>query len=266
MTAKVPLAEPCRESPSRPDCPNATDRPRLFRAAFDRYVESTDGKEKLAREIAAIARSMQAARLLDLGAGNGTLTRLLSPHFQAIVGVEQNSAFEASLGLVPNAVTVISRMEDYVPVEPPDIVLMSYSLDGIPVERLGSTMAALVSCLAPRGKILFVTHEDGCPWDRYADPVYRALGMPRSGGARRHVEDLRRAGFEARRLVSIDGFIWAADRAALFEALEFFFIDAVDGYYASRPAFEEILGGLVEPLPGERVAIKAVECLFELIV
>jgi hypothetical protein len=150
MTAKVPFAEPCSEPPNMPDCPSATDRPQLFRAAFDRYVASTDGKEKLAQEIVAIARSMQAARLLDLGAGNGTLTRLVSPHFQAIVAVEQNSAFEAPLSLVPNAVTVISRMEDYVPVEPPDIVLMSYSLDGIPVERLGSTMTALASRLAPR--------------------------------------------------------------------------------------------------------------------
>jgi hypothetical protein len=38
---------------------------------------------------------------------------------------------------------VISRIEDHVPVEPPDLVLMSYSLDGIPDERLGATMTTL---------------------------------------------------------------------------------------------------------------------------
>lgn len=242
------------------------DRAQRYRATFDRYVASTDGKEKLAHEIGALARSMKAARLLDLGAGNGTLTRLLAPSFQSVVAVEQNRAFEASLASIPNAVTVISRIEDHVPVEPPDIVLMSYSLDGIPIERLGSTMTALASRLAAGGKILFVTYEDDCPWDRYVDPVYRALGIPRVGGAKRHSEDLRRAGFEARRLASVDGYIWARDTAALYDVMEFFFVDAVEGYRASRPVFEKLLGGLVEPFPGERVACKAVERVFEVVI
>ncbi|HWO19652.1 MAG TPA: class I SAM-dependent methyltransferase [Kofleriaceae bacterium] len=243
-----------------------TDRREFYRATFDRFVANTDGKEKLAQEIAAIARSMKAARLLDLGAGNGVLTRLVSPHFQTIVAVEQNRAFEASLALIPNAVPVISRIEDYVPVEPPDIVLMSYSLDGIPGERLGATMTTLASHLAPGGKVLFVTYEDDCPWDRYIDPVYRALGIPRTGGARRHLEDLQRAGFEARRLASVDGFIWAQDKAALYDVLGFFFIDAIDGYHASRPELEDLLAGIIETLPDGRVALRAVECVFEIVV
>jgi len=242
-----------------------TERAQLFRTTFDRYVAHTDGKEKLAREIAALASSMRATRLLDLGAGNGILTRLVSPYFRSIVAVEHNRAFESALGHIPNTVPVMARMEDHVPVEPPDLVLMVHSLDGIPLERLGRTLTQLFSHLAPGGKIAFVTQEDGCPGDRFGERIHQALGLPLYGGSGRQLDDLRRAGFDARRLSSIDGFIWARDRADLLDVLEFFFLDAIDAYRESRPVFEKILGDFVEPFPGERVAIRAVESIYEVV-
>jgi hypothetical protein len=145
-----------------------------------------------------------------------------------------------------------------------DIILMSYSLSGVPDERLAPFLKRLFDHLTPRGQILFATYQDGCPWDRYAGQVYEALGVARSGGVKRHLEKIRGAGFDAQHLVSLDTFIWAHDPAPLFEALEFFFLGNTEQYHASRPAFEGALLALAEPLPGGRTGIGVVESLFRI--
>jgi len=208
---------------------------------------------------------MGAQSLLDLGAGDGTLTRLLAPYFRDVMAVDKNAEFERPLSLIPNVTAAIARMEDFVPPNAVDMILMSYSTSGVPGPRLGSFLSSLFEHLTPRGKILFATYEDGCPWDRFAGEVYARLGLPRTGGAARHREQIEGAGFSAERVASLDTFIWAGDLPSLFDTLEFFFLPRITHYRALR---EELLGKLepfAEPLPEGRVGIKVIEVVYELL-
>lgn len=207
---------------------------------------------------------MGAESLLDLGAGDGTLTRLLSPYFENILAVDKNAKFEHQLSLIPKVTAAIARMEDVIVPRKVDIILMSYSTSGVPAARLGPFLSSLFEHLTPRGKILLATYQDGCSWDRFAGEVYEKLGLSRSGGVSRHFEQIEAAGLSAERVASLDTFIWAPDLPSLFDTLEFFFLPRIDEYRGLRG---ELLGRLkpfAEPLPGGEVGIKVVEIVLEL--
>lgn len=208
---------------------------------------------------------MGARSLLDLGAGDGTLTRLLSPFFQHILAVDKNSKFERSLRLIPNVTAAIARMEEFVPPQKVDMILMSYSTSGVQGARLGPFLASLFDHLTPHGKILLATYQDGCAWDRFAGEVYGRLGIPRTGGEDRHRAQIEEVGLHAERVAALDTFIWAPALPALVDTLEFFFLPRINDYRALR---EELVGTLepfAEPLPGGEVGIKVVEVVLELL-
>jgi hypothetical protein len=236
----------------------------LYGPTFERFVAASDAKEKCAQAVGKVAQEIGASSLLDLGAGDGTLTRMLAPFFETIIAVEGRKGCEAALLRIPNTSTIIARMEDVVPPRKMDVILMSYSLPGVPSERRGPFLRSLLESLTPRGQILLVTHQDGCPGDAYAGHVSEALGIARSGGTAGHRQEIRGAGLDVELVASFDTFVWANDLASLFDTLEFFFLGHTEAYHASRAAFEGVLRTLAEPLPDGRTGIRLVESLFKL--
>ena len=240
-------------------------RPSLsFADAFDLYSLNTDGKQKIAAAIAALVSELKDPVLVDLGAGNGRLAKLLSGTFACIIAVEKDHEFQSSLAAIPTVVPVFCRMQDFVPSEVFDIALMAYSLSGIPKDLLDGFLTHLEEKKKEGGRILVATYENGCAWDRFADPVYRALGIARTGGENRHTAEIEETGRTTVRIQSFDTLIWGENLESLYRNLGFFFFKQHRQYLERSAEFLPLLSSFSIRTESGQVAIPVSEVLLEI--
>lgn len=229
---------------------------------FELYTSNTDGKVKVAACVASLARHRfgEQGVLLDLGAGDGSLTAELSPYFSKILAVERNRIFFESLNSIANVVPVIAKMEEItLPPSSYDVGLLSYSFTGIAERDRGSFLSSLWGAKSPEGFILAVTFQDGCTWDSFAEEIYRALGKRRSGGTRHHVLELQRCGWEAEVVHSIPTQIWASSTGSLSDVLEYFFVKTDEEREIYHELAQSILPSYTTAGPTGLTAIDVVE-------
>jgi hypothetical protein len=239
------------------------NQPPPFRDAFELYSSRTDGKEIIAEEVKRLTALGRRDTLLDIGAGDGRLTRLIAPHFHSVLAIEKNSAFSEQLARIPNAEPVFVPIQDFTPPRLWDIALLSYSLSGIPPEQLGTTLSRLFEHRRAGGRMLVVTYQDGCGWDQFAGGVYSALGIARSGGVHRHSEELVSAGFRVTPISALNTHIWAPSERELLQTLGFFFHRAGAQYYENPIRFLSLLEPHLVNLSNRGVAIPVVEQILE---
>lgn len=235
-----------------------------YSVSFDRYSARTDGKEQIAAAIRDIARTFGYSVLIDLGAGDGRLTRLVSPAFQETFAIEKNASFETILSSIPKVTPVINSMENVIPPKHFDLALMSYSLSGINESNLKGFLEILFRHMNPGGKLCYVTYQDGCAWDIFAGTVYDALGIPRTGGTSKHIADLARSGFTSQPIKTFHTAIWADSPEDLYHTLGFFFIKKIAEYERRIDQFLPILQDLRVNLPNGRVAMPVTEIIAEI--
>ncbi len=235
-----------------------------FGSLFERYSARTDGKVKIAERVVAQAGGSSKMHLLDLGAGDGRLTRMLAPQFLKTTAVDKKPVFEDKLARIPGVEVIVSPIEKLVIGEPFDIGLLSYSLSGIPRDILRKTVDRLFAQSSDTGRLLYVTYEDGCAWDRYADIVYSALGISRNGGSLRHAAELKSAGLEVKELDSFETLIWDSSLSELYDTLAFFFVSDVRTYMHQRREFTLHLQKFAQSNGDRRVSLPVVEKLFEI--
>lgn len=233
-------------------------------AAFQRYTARTDGKEKIADCVGRIADARGYTSLLDLGSGDGALTRLLRPHFGEVVAVEKDPAFRGALKRIEGAEVVISRMEDFSSCRKFDLALLAYSFSGIPAEQRARCLDSVRRMLTERGALLVVTFMDGCAWDRFAERIYRDLGITRQGGAKWHLAELERCNRVGSIIETVETAIWDNNAAELAETLSYFFRKNIDTYRARMLGeYLPILEEYTEILPGGQVKLPVVEAVLE---
>lgn len=231
----------------------------LYADLFNRYVERTNGKAHLAEAILKLLGSTSEGSLLDLGAGNGSLTRLLAPRFEHVVTVERNAAFREQLETIPNATVTISAMEECEFSQSFDVVLASYSLTGVNSELIEPLISRIFEVLNPGGRFLICTHADHCAWDRYAEIVSQYLGMRRSGGTSHQMAQLAKGGGIGVIRASVLTDIWDQNLDDLYDTLAFFFVENVEKYSSNKPIFLPALTALAgSDVPG-RVGLTVIE-------
>lgn len=231
---------------------------------FERYTAATDEKEKIALAIEAISRVTGNEALLDLGSGDGVLTRKLATVFKSIVAVEKNLKYSTKLQDLRNVKTVFSLMEDYQPDRVFNIALMAYSLSGIGKNNLFEVMQCLLDSLSQKGKLLCVTHAEDSAWDRFASIVRHDLGISRTGGTALHLKELQDCNLKGSVLLTLPSLIRSDSLEALAEKLSFFFLREVEAYQRNIKIFTQILGPFTVKLKTGEVALQSAQSIIEI--
>jgi len=245
--------------------PNLAPHERYHQTYFERYTACSNEKEKIAEAIIRISLNTGNQALLDLGSGDGALTRMLADTFKHITAVEKNPSYKNNLDDLRNVGTIISLMEDYSPERLFNIILMSYSLSGIRAEHLKSVLNKLSDSLAPNGKMLFVTYAGGCPWDQFGKVVRGSLEIPETGGTDLHLKQLKAVNRKTEVLETIPSLIKGRDLNDLVNKLGFFFLRNIEGYHANIEAFSRILKPLTIELPSGEKALEIKQNIIEII-
>ncbi len=236
-----------------------------FEALFERYSARTDGKAKIAASITGLAGAPADMHLLDLGAGDGRLTRLLAPQFAHTTAVDKKSSFHDQLGAIPRVTPVTSTIEDLTIARPFDLGLLSYSLSGVPPGRLREAVGSLFAQSTPEGRLFYVTYQDGCEWDCFANEVYATLNIPRNGGSSAHQSDLAAAGLQVREVDSLRTSIWDSSLNELYSTLAFFFVAKAREYLQRQNEFLPVLASLTQQQGATRISLPVTEKVFEII-
>ncbi|OZG74487.1 hypothetical protein BTA51_05645 [Hahella sp. CCB-MM4] len=232
---------------------------------FEQYSTRTDSREKIANSLVSQISHPHTLHFLDLGAGDGRLTRILASHFLCTTAVDKRSAFNERLTGIPGVEFVHSPIESLILEKPFDIGLFAYSLSGVSCESLNRAINSLFMQSSDVGRLFFLTYENGCSWDRYADRVYRELGIARNGGSDQHLRDLRSSGFEVRELDSIETLIWDTSISGLFDTLAFFFFSRAKTYIQRKEHFLRSLQEHARISDNRGAELPVVEKLYEII-
>ncbi|NDC36655.1 MAG: class I SAM-dependent methyltransferase [Proteobacteria bacterium] len=215
--------------------------PSSFNELFERYSANTDGKERIAEYVNTLGKEIVRPLLVDLGAGDGRLTRRLLQGFDEIIAIEKQPAFIPNLAVLPGVTAIASSIEDFIPTRPYDVGLLSYSLSGVPKARLQETLERLLAGRNKGGRLLFVTYADGCDWDRFTEEASYCLNLPRTGGLARHRQELSELGFTSRVVTTINTSIWGQSSTDLFNNLAFFFYKRINEYLVNAAQLQPIL-------------------------
>lgn len=129
-----------------------------YKTAFQVFLDHTDQKTRakawLERFVAALPKR---GVFLDAGAGEGTLTEFLAPHFSKTIAVEPNAALREALSRrCPQAEVHGDMILKAKPSTPADFILCSHVFYYIPQDQWSPTLEALASWLAPGGTLVIL--------------------------------------------------------------------------------------------------------------
>lgn len=237
---------------------------------FTNYTSKSNGKRLVANAVLDIMEANNLRVVLDMGAGNGELTRYLMPHAKYLVAAEPNAKFSrdlASLGTGDRYRYVQSSIEDFAWENGKfDLILLAYVLESMGGrEKWASACQKLQSLLSAHGMLLGATYVDGCAWDTYATIVEKEIGLDsRSGGLSRVFPSLRNAGFNVQVRSILTTQIWGDDIDQLYDGLAFFFRRKADAYYSKRNFLLPSLRRVSSPF-GSEVSIAVKEVIYEIV-
>lgn len=253
--------------PSKPE-----DYARLFKI----YTTHANGKELVGQALGALVGGMHSRsttekpRVLDVGAGNGDITKLILPEAGFLQVVEPNPKFADSLTAVRQSDYAYSptSIQDYTDQNGPyDVIILSYFLELIDQSEWRVVLNKLHSLLTPDGKIIGVTYLDGCAWDSFAALVEHYDDSHRKGGTGYNAQTLRQAGFNFSNLQTVRTELWGSSVDNLYDNLEFFFMKRLELYRRKRPLFINELGELTyqDKTVKNRVVLPVDEVIFEIL-
>lgn len=253
-----PLTQPSRNS----------SHDTIYAQLFTRYARNTDGKLRLARALADIFQTTSRGRLLDLGAGDGTLTGMIAPHFAETVAVERNPKFLVHLDAIPRCSPQHATIEQFVESDSGlyDVILLSYSMTGVPDDQLDRVIKRLHDLRAANGKILLCSFDDACEWSRFASAASKQCGTVLKGGTSCYLAKLEKAGAHASVVRQVRTLIWDENIPALTDLMAFFFVNRLPLYLrhiaaitrqVEQHSFDQIAEG------GRRRAMRVIENIIE---
>lgn len=218
----------------------------IYRYSFDLYTKHSNAKRKVANSIIDFMESRNLSTVMDVGAGNGVLTRELLRFTDHVYAVEPNELFwpalqelhSAGLRFVGKKAQDLETARD----DKFDLVLMSYLLDSVPAEQVQPICDTVATYLNDNGAMVGVTYVDGCPWDAYMLAVESIFGTRRSrGGLSRMYPLLRDLKYTIENVAIVRTEIWADSLRQLFDSTVFFHRRIAAEYLADADRLMPIL-------------------------
>ncbi|SHG21129.1 class I SAM-dependent methyltransferase [Streptoalloteichus hindustanus] len=248
-----------------------------YRDAFTTFLAGTDEKELAHPYLLRVVANLPSRRvLLDVGAGDGTTTRLLGPHFERTLCVEPSAPMRELLRRsCPDAVVLSQSVLDAEVDVPVDLALLSHVLYYVPEERWASTVLRIMGWLRPGGRLVILMQNPdnpcmrmvqrftGARFDLSSLPGRLRAAAPELVGtvrldtlpARYRTASLPDALAVAEFFVSVpqrDGQPLEVDRGALWEYVSRHFADGDGGY--TVPHTQDVLH-LWRPGPSEGTGV-----------
>lgn len=205
---------------------------KIYSELFKNYVSNTNGKNLIANNIATLLLKEGYSNCLDIGGGNGKIAITLGKHLDKIVIVEPNKRLisDIKINKIANIQIVNKKIENYIPSQLFDVVLMSYFLDSFDTGHIKYLLNKIFPSIKKGGKIIGVTYLDGCDWDSFSCFVSKKLGIKRTGGLSRLLTKLRTIGLNLRVLKIVDTKIFGKNLDDLYKNLSFFAYEDFERY------------------------------------
>jgi|SRR3989344_115228 len=185
---------------------------------FRRFVENTNEKIEVARAINRIVQEKHPETMLDVGAGDGTLTSILAPALREVYTVEKRENHAQSLR--NKGVTTFNEEFPCVLPAQYDLVIASHS---VPFEKgkIEAFVEGLIAATKEKGTVVIVTYKtEKDPWFKL---MRDALGENWYGQNLQYFEnilDILRSHGEVH-IEKVDSEVRAKTAEELFEALTF---------------------------------------------
>ncbi|MBW3538091.1 class I SAM-dependent methyltransferase [Candidatus Parcubacteria bacterium] len=237
-----------------------------YAGLFERYAQHTNGKQIIGTRLAKLADTFHKARILDVGAGNGSISRMLLPHADYLHSIEPNPQFTAALtSLASDGYGFsITSVQDFDGVGTPyDLIILSYVLESIEPDEWNRILRKLYGLLSNHGRIIGVTYLDGCGWDSFAAIAASLSGSKRQAGLGYVTKKAREAGFNLSVLEIVDTEIWGKTLQNLYYNLEFYFVKRMEVYEGKQQQLKSELSKLTVE-KNDRTILSVQEVIFEL--
>ena len=135
-----------------------------YRQAFDVFLSHTDEKAKIKEHLEGIIASLPARRtLIDVGAGNGTLTAWAGERFPKTIAIEPNPALRHDLTRrCPHAEVIPQRIAEVNLPPLGDLILCSHVLYYVGQEEWLSTIKQMAAWLSSQGVLVVILQSRDC--------------------------------------------------------------------------------------------------------
>lgn len=126
-----------------------------YRALFKHFLQHTDQKLQAKRWLTDVIDGLPRRNVfVDVGAGDGTLTREIASRFTRTVAIEPNPDICAELGRIPGVEVRPSALEGVEDILGADLVLCSHVFYLIEQSRWLDTVRRLTGWLSPSGSLV----------------------------------------------------------------------------------------------------------------
>lgn len=128
-----------------------------YAAAFELFLRQTDQKEMAREKILKVLGTKRLNTLLDVGAGDGALTSMISGNFSEIVLIEPHEQFAAEAARrLPQARIIRAKIEDAQFDFLADVVLISHVLYYVEPDKWPEILLKCSAALNPGGIIIIL--------------------------------------------------------------------------------------------------------------
>lgn len=139
---------------------------------FDLLRRSSNEEEILTNRILVELGSQRQSSLLDIGAGDGSITQRLMPHFSEIDAIDRldhNVYFLESLGIN----TEKGLWEDYISGKSYDAVIACHVMYYFPAHEWVPEMMRMEQLLKPNGRLFVVVNSQNGEYAEFLDSFYQ---------------------------------------------------------------------------------------------
>lgn len=212
-----------------------------YASLFSQYTCSSDGKRKVAGALCKHLAGRRFDQVVDLGAGDGTLTERLRPLAKSIIAVDRNASFASRLKKRADHVVIGDVREVDVELQN-TLYIASYLLQSFSPVHARDFCEALAAKLSSSSAlvIVFASSTDS-PFQSYYSEACERLGHipPRSEYGLR--ECIGRSGLRTMEELRLSTSIFAPTVSDLFARMAFFFRPRLTSYYESSKELMRIL-------------------------
>lgn len=210
-----------------------------YESSFRLFLSHTDQKAKAKEWLGTFVKSLPRRRLfVDVGAGAGSLTQVLSESFDRSVAIEPNPTLRESLRRV-SGVEVIDRDIDETPdLKGADLVLCSHVFYLVPASDWARHVRRLAHWLAPGGALVVINQSPATDCRIMVAHFYGP--SPEFGRIVPELRDVEGEGFSIS-IETIPSYLQAGDRTTALGLAEF----VLNGFHEKpRPLEREVLAYL----------------------
>lgn len=210
---------------------------------FIQYANSTDGKTFLGMNLKEYLQKYSHGCLLDVGAGDGQITRILAPIFDRVTAVEPQEKLASMIRQDKDIEVVESYIQDFRTDCKYDVILMSYFLDSLDSSLEAEEILNLLFHMKKdNGIVVGTTYTSNCNWNTFTEIVANELKLKRKGGYEQIEERLAFSGiYKCNVRKKIVSSIWGNTIVDLLDNLSFFFKKNIDEYKRHYDRFADIL-------------------------